>query len=179
MAPDFTLCHVAFSRLPAPGHSRNARKHYEHRAGVKVAHRCCVLIAELKKAPPRAFRGPTNAEVTYDLLEKAQTQVLLYCSAYFEITQQAESVIAFAAAGLLWSWAVIKPEDVEGLCDWTGKLMVQEDGKRSKNHRGEFPEHSKAFVLGTLKSDAQLSKISREHIYPMLSDNHTTRFSGA
>ncbi|KAF8325906.1 hypothetical protein F5887DRAFT_900699 [Amanita rubescens] len=167
MTPDVALCHITFHELPQPT-NKSEWHHYQHRAGVKVTHQCCALLGELKKAPRRTFRGPARLHDTaYSLISQAQTEVLTYCAAYFEGNAQAEPVIALAAMGPYWKWAVIGPTDVEGLYDWTDH---REDDEKAKELRKKF--QPRPFVLGTRKSDEELTKISQRHIYPLLSMPH-------
>ena len=166
MIPDFALCHITFYELPQPANDSEWH-HYQHRAGVKVTHQCCALLGELKKAPRRTFRGPARLHDTYSLMTQAQTEVLTYCAAYFEGNAQAEPVIALAATGPYWKWAVISFTDVEGLHDWADHT---ENDERAKELRKKF--QPRPFVLGTRKSDRELTKISQQHIYPLLSIPH-------
>ena len=146
--------------------------HYRHRSGVKVSHRCCALIAELKQAPPRAFRELQMFDhESISLLDNAQHEALKYCSAYFanfKADQSHGSVIAFAGAGPFWQWAKIHPGDVEDLYDLISQ--VEKEGKTQRVTRKKLSKkfQNTPFILGTGESDEELTRISRDHIYPLL-----------
>jgi len=169
--PDFVLSHVGQRELPHPQSDRE-KAHYVHRAGVKVFHHCCALIAELKTAPPRFSTGVSRLFLTDFHLHAAQEDLVEYCSAYFECNPHASSVIGFAAAGPFWKWSVIQPPDLPRV-NWMTKKVDKANDPKLREFHSKFGHN--VFTLGTPESDKELSIISQEHIYPMLHDGHDTR----
>lgn len=168
--PDFVLSHVAHYELPLPDpETPEASLHYEHRAGLKVFHQCCPLIAELKPSPPRFFAGNTRDVAVLSALRSAQDDLMEYCSAYFKCNSGAESVIALAGAGPFWIWANILRTNVPEF-DWRTKTMAMMTDPKEAIFRDMFG--LKHFTLGTLESDLELSRISQDWIWPTLNDDH-------
>ncbi|KAF5372657.1 hypothetical protein D9615_009867 [Tricholomella constricta] len=160
--PDIVLSHIASVELPKPI-TQEDELHYLHRAGLKVFHTCTGLVGELKAPPSRAFR---NLEGIPASILEAQNDLIEYCAIHFKRELKSESVVAFAAAGPFWRWAVIKKEDVPEL-DWLTKQPVA--GQVNTFHRKFSGGKERGyFVLGTPKSDAELTEISHNHIYPLV-----------
>ena len=167
--PDILVNHVATVNLKLPT-CQQSRDHYVHRAGKKVYHYCTSLIGELKPAPSRSLKGADHATEVGTGLKAAQKDLCEYCAAYFKCHPKAKSVIALAAAGPFWKWALINPKHVP---EWNWILNEPADPKGYKvaNWNKRFSEDY--FVLGTESSDKELTKINEQHIYKMLSDGHT------
>lgn len=172
--PDFVLGHVAKYELPLPDpRSSNEMLHYQHRAGIKIFHHCVALIAELKAPSSRFAKLYPHDLNTANYLEQAQEDLMEYCAAYFACNGDARSVIALAASGKNWRWAVITRVDTPEY-DWESKqTLPASTAKVAKFHAKFVPEllpNSKEawFVLGTERSDRQITIIRRDHIYTMI-----------
>ncbi|KAF9455637.1 hypothetical protein BDZ94DRAFT_1316007 [Collybia nuda] len=169
--PDFVLSHIAHYYQPpvGPNSSEAEKRHYLHRAGVKVFHQCCPLIAELKSAAPRFYKGLMQDFFIKTSLWLACSDLMEYCSAYFKCNAEAKSVIALAASGPFWYWANIQKADVPEF-DWRTKKHERKNDPKVKIFRRKFG--LKYHTLGTSKSDKELTKINQEYIWPLLNNGH-------
>ncbi|KAF8057970.1 hypothetical protein FPV67DRAFT_1786045 [Lyophyllum atratum] len=168
--PDIVLGHVGKFKMSAGKDTA----HYIHRAGVKIFHHCCVLIGELKPQPPRGLKKGTETTMhIHQALKTAQIDLVEYVAAYFAREPNADSVIAFAAAGPYWRWAHITQASghVPSMA-WAQTTMFKENAKETKDFHRQF--RTPFFTLGTKKSDDELTKISRQYFQPLLDDvDHT------
>ncbi|GLB41217.1 hypothetical protein LshimejAT787_0904320 [Lyophyllum shimeji] len=165
--PDFVLSHVATVDLPNPGDDKQGQAHRVHRAGVKVFHYCSVLIAEVKKSPPRG-RDSANEMQELEIfsdLEHAQTDLLQYCAVFFQRYEDAQSVIAFAAGGLYWQWSIVYRAEVPKLA-WVQNPMFRDSDPQVEDFHTKFGLDY--FVLGTEPSDAELRRIIQNQIHPLV-----------
>jgi len=119
---------------------------YTARAGIKIVHRCGVLIGEFKRAPARAQADIIGIEVTdllapddagdvsntgdidweaklHLLLEEAIEDTMRCCAIHFVIYPLASEVVALASAGPFWQWATVRKEQVPSF-DWLTGLTV-------------------------------------------------------
>lgn len=145
--------------------------HYQHRAGIKVFHHCCPLIAELKPPPSRFFNGAAHNAALRGRLRSAITDLIEYLSAYFECNSESQPVIALAGAGPFWTSAVIWKTDLPTV-DWrTKRLPWAKDPKVADFYTKFGDQH---FILGSTESDEELSRINRMQIFPILRNGHYT-----
>lgn len=94
-----------------------------------------------------------------------------YCSAYFACNSESRSVVALAGAGPFWKSAVLLRTDVPAF-DWRIKELSQAGDPKAEAFYDKFGEGY--FILGTIESDEELSRLNRIHIFPMLRDGHYT-----
>ncbi|KIJ89688.1 hypothetical protein K443DRAFT_117642 [Laccaria amethystina LaAM-08-1] len=172
---------------------------YIARAGIKIVHRCVVLIGEFKRAPARAeFKrapGQAEADVVTNILNaeevpddvdaltagdwEAKLQVLLkeaiedtmrYCAIHFIIYPSASEVIALASAGPFWQWATIRREQVP-LFEWLSGLTVEsEENEELRNNFNASFGHD-YYVLTTAESDDQINKM-RNVMFKLINNSH-------
>lgn len=165
-----------------------AWKYFTYRGGVKIYHRCIPFLGELKPGPSRPtfpsrdedpeesdedfeeraskFHANHDAEIER-LIQKAMDDLAGYCFTYLNLNRT-RSVVALAASGPFWRWAVVKYKDV-GSYSVTAKLLPPAD-----NHKflSLFHKRSHFGILGTPESDAELTKMNRR-IARVLNDHHT------
>lgn len=79
-------------------------------------------------------------------------------------------MIALAAAGPFWKWALIKRNYVP---EWNWILNEAADQKSYKVANWDKKFSKDYFILGTESSDNELTKINEPHISKMLTDRHT------
>lgn len=161
--------HVATINLKEPT-CQQGMDHYVHRAGKKVYHYCTSLIGELKPAPSRSLKGGNHTVAVSFGLTAAQQDLCEYCAAYFECHPKAKSVIALAAAGPFWKWALIQRLDVP---KWNWIVNEAADPEDSRLADWDEKFSMDYLILGTESSDKELTKINEQHISKMLTDGHT------
>jgi hypothetical protein len=161
---------------------------YTARAGIKIIHRCGVLIGEFKRVPARTEADIIGLEPT-DLLDDDNTEdgsnaeedsediewrvrlsaslleavqdTMRYCAIHFLIHPFASEIIALASAGPFWKWATVKKEQVPSF-NWLTGLLVEspENDELHVDFIAMFDEISPDyFVLATAESDAQIDKM--------------------
>ncbi|KAG5635451.1 hypothetical protein H0H81_011190 [Sphagnurus paluster] len=181
-APDFAITHVGQLKLDTPK-NRQEEVHFERRAGIKTYHSCCSLIVEIK--PSRVRKGNPEPTVSGDsthtmesgnFITQAQEDLMQYCAAHFLAYPQSKKVIALAAGGSRWKWAVIGPDDPPEF-NWIDNRIL---GKRGAGIVGAgsvkeskfLAKFSPTFSLGTLHSDKQFEQIIKT-LSQFLIDGHT------
>ena len=159
---------------------------YTARAGIKIIHRCGVLIGEFKRVPARTeadiiglestdllvgddAEGGSNAEdedidwsarLNTSLLEAIE-DTMRYCAIHFLIHPFASEIIALASAGPFWKWATVKKEQVPSF-NWLTGLPVEspENVELRVDFVALFDQISPDyFVLATAESDAQINNM--------------------
>ena len=125
---------------------------YTARAGIKIIHRCGVLLGEFKRVTARKEADIIGVEST-DLLvgddaenmsstkedshsnwekelqvnlNEAIQDTMRYCAIHFLVHPFASEIIALASAGPFWQWTTIKSEQVPSF-DWLTGLLVQSE----------------------------------------------------
>jgi len=177
-------------------HLKRLTSQYTARAGIKIVHRCGVLIGEFKRAPARAEADIIGIEVTdlltpddaeevsntvdidwesklRFLLDEAIEDTMRYCAIHFVIYPLASEVIALASAGPFWQWATVKRDQVPSF-DWlTGLTVVsQENDQLRDDFVALFDQHSlDYYVLTTAESDTQIN-VMRNVMFNLINDSH-------
>ena len=178
-------------------HLKRLISQYTARAGIKIVHRCGVLIGEFKRAPARTEADIIGIEVTdlltddadseevsnagvIDwefklrlLLDEAIEDTMRYCAIHFVIYPLALEVIALASAGPFWQWATVKREQVPSF-DWlTGLTVVSEENNQMRDDFvALFYQHSlDYYILTTAESDAQINEM-RNVMFNLINDSH-------
>ena len=167
--PDIFVSHVASLELPIPT-NKDEQQHSEHRGGKKAYHHCGAVIFELKR-PPRRFVAPAiyKSELTLRF-KQAKQQLFTYCQVYFACHESADIVVAFAAVGPFWKWICVTRKDVPA---WGAKVGEAEWKAMFARFKKKFGNKRPAFVLGTSRSDAELTKIREECISMVSKEDHT------
>ena len=156
------------------------------RAGIKIIHRCGVLIGEFKRVPARTeadiiglestdllvsdnAEDGLNAEgedidwrvrLSASLLEAVE-DTMRYCAIHFLIHPFASEIIALASAGPFWKWATVKKEQVPSF-NWLTGLLVEslENDELRVDFVTMFDQIPPGYlVLATAESDAQINKM--------------------
>ena len=159
---------------------------YTARAGIKIIHRCGILIGEFKRVPARTEADIIGLEST-DLLIGDNTEdglntededidwrvrlsaslleavedTMRYCAIHFLIHPFASDIIALASAGPFWKWAAVKREHVPSF-NWLTGLLVEsiENDELRANFVAMFDQIPPGYlVLATAESDAQIDKM--------------------
>ena len=159
---------------------------YTARAGIKIIHRCGILIGEFKRVPARTEADIIGLEST-DLLVGDNTEdglntededidwrvrlsaslleavedTMRYCAIHFLIHPFASDIIALASAGPFWKWATVKREQVPSF-NWLTGLLVEstENDELRANFVAMFDQIPPGYlVLATAESDAQIDKM--------------------
>lgn len=164
------MSHVASVVLPAPA-TKNEEEHSNHRGGRKAYHQCGAVITELKKPAGRLTDPGTPAKHVSVNIKQAQIELFAYCKAYFACHSE-DSVIAFAAAGPFWKWASVSRGDVPG---WSDQLDAKELRIKQERFDAKFGKKRRLFVLGTEKSDVELTKIREACISMVSKKDHTPK----
>ena len=159
---------------------------YTARAGIKIIHRCGILIGEFKRVPARTeadiiglestdllvggnAEGGSNTRdedidwpgrLNISLLEAIE-DTMRYCAIHFLIHPFASEIIALASAGPFWKWATVKKEQVPSFNWLTGlPLESPENVELRVDFVALFNQISPDYhVLATAESDGQINKI--------------------
>ncbi|EDR09224.1 uncharacterized protein LACBIDRAFT_326653 [Laccaria bicolor S238N-H82] len=177
---------------------RTLLSQYAARAGIKIIHRCGLLIGEFKRSPPRGDADivgvteileiqtedvPDADEDTFNpttgeswegsllaLLSEAIEDTMRYCAVHFLIYPTAVEVIALASAGPFWKWATIRRGDVPEY-EWLEE--VPRTDEKNEKLRNDFGGHfgPEFFILATRQSDAEINKM-RDVMFTLINQSH-------
>ena len=170
---------------------------YTARAGIKIIHRCGVLIGEFKRVPARTEADIIGLESTDLLIDNAEDcsntgdkdidwparlsaslleaieDSMRYCAIHFLIHPFASEIIALASAGPFWKWATVKKEQVPSF-NWLTGLPVEspENDELRVDFVTLFDQiHPDYLVLATAESDAEINKM-RNIMFNIINLNH-------
>ena len=172
---------------------------HKARAGIKIVHRCGILIGEFKRVPGRTEADIIGVEST-DLLVGDDTEdisstgdsdidwatelrinlteaiedTMRYCAIHFLLHPFASKIITLASAGPFWKWTAVKAEQVPSF-DWLTGLPVEseENDQLRVDFCALFDQISpNYFVLATPESDAQINEI-RNMMFDLINDFHS------
>lgn len=172
--PDVFVAHVEGCELPKPV-GTDEKRHYAHRAGIKTHHTCGAIIEEIKAAPavPPGATSEQRRNATTLALSAAELDLMEYCAVYFYTHAEAKKVVVISAAGPYWRWLPVKRRHVPAW-DWVTNRPT--DAALADAWQDRFLLKNPV-TLGSKASDLQLTKLVREHIYPMLADDHVAPMS--
>ncbi|TFY50947.1 hypothetical protein EVG20_g11240 [Dentipellis fragilis] len=171
--PDVVICHTCVVDMEEPT-DPNAHIAWEARLGKKVSHQCIPAIAEIKRAPSRAFRGDKLSVARSQALRTAITDVAYCLSVQFERDPYAQLLIAIVAAGAWWQWRTFKRAEVPPTRFWDEKAVSPPLSQEEKYWRSlEYKiltKFSKAPItyLGTMQSDQEWDKLQQTALIPIL-----------
>ena len=170
---------------------------YTARAGIKIIHRCGVLIGEFMRVPARTEADIIGLESTDLLIDNAEDcsntgdkdidwparlsaslleaieDSMRYCAIHFLIHPFASEIIALASAGPFWKWANVKKEQVPSF-NWLTGLPVEspENDELRVDFVTLFDQiHPDYLVLATAESDAEINKM-RNIMFNIINLNH-------
>ena len=170
---------------------------YTARAGIKIIHRCGVLIGEFKRVPARTEADIIGLESTDLLIDNAEDcsntgdkdidwparlsaslleaieDSMRYCAIHFLIHPFASEIIALASAGPFCKWATVKKEQVPSF-NWLTGLPVEfpENDELRVDFVTLFDQiHPDYLVLATAESDAEINKM-RNIMFNIINLNH-------
>ena len=163
----------------------------ELRAGIKVVHKCTVLIGEFKSlfqsrsgiGHLETGRETVGENMLGDIImddvngaspnkepvhpsdtgiKYATRNLMYYVSAYFLTHPLCFEIIALASSGPFWKWGLIQRDEAVDY-DWLSQISTEDDenGRLIAAFNDRFLR-SNVYLLATPTSDAQINLMTRE-----------------
>ncbi|KAH9938943.1 hypothetical protein B0H21DRAFT_52514 [Amylocystis lapponica] len=165
--PDFALLHFLAKPLSLD-HPR-----YNELDGIRITHKSCVLIAEVKRNPSRRAEGAQLRSQIRSLLSSARIGLAEQCSFAFRHYPKLHSVIGVIGAGVYWSHATVNREHINDQSDnYKPTGSKSRSGTDPKNFLSDL-NWSPTTELDTEESNQQMKIIhallqEREPLHPSI-----------
>ncbi|KAF5372407.1 hypothetical protein D9757_011612 [Collybiopsis confluens] len=153
----------------------------QHRCGRRTVHQCIGLIGEFKRNIPRQKEMKTwggdkwtdeQKQVKIEAqinrrIKAAKLDLAHYCQVYFKNFLLIQEVVAFAAVGPYWQYAVVERGDVDSYLP--DEKRWRKDNDFQTIYLGKF---SPCKEIGTEESDEALTEMRDLHLHLLAHDDY-------